>query len=254
MAGDPYSYPTSWTLINKLDIRDINELQDIERVATTIRSGESMPQGKLDSAHLKSVHKHLFQDIYAWAGEYRTTDIRKMSNKDKTFTPNGEIDSKSKQLDQSLAKKNHLKGLPQEQFSKEFADYIIEANTIHHFREGNGRSLRAFTSIIAKEAGYNIDYTKVDKTEWNKASKQSFDGDKSAMYKIVADNVKPIQAAPKKAMRTQYNEQQIKELYPDLIELADSLQKQNKTHPIDKLAQIKEKDPEAHKQLVKLHT
>lgn len=33
--------------------------------------------GGFDFAHLKSVHKFLFEDIYNWSGQIRTVDIAK---------------------------------------------------------------------------------------------------------------------------------------------------------------------------------
>ena len=33
--------------------------------------------GDYDSAHLKKMHKYIFQDIYEWAGKYRTINIEK---------------------------------------------------------------------------------------------------------------------------------------------------------------------------------
>ena len=34
-----------------------------------------MPAGEFDPDHLKAIHRHLFQDVYAWAGEVRTVEI-----------------------------------------------------------------------------------------------------------------------------------------------------------------------------------
>ena len=31
--------------------------------------------GKLNLAHLKAIHRHIFQDVYPWAGEFRTVNI-----------------------------------------------------------------------------------------------------------------------------------------------------------------------------------
>lgn len=39
---------------------------------------------------------------------------------------------------------------------------ISEINALHPFREGNGRSTREFMRSLAKNAGYTIDYSKMD--------------------------------------------------------------------------------------------
>jgi len=36
-----------------------------------------MPRGDFDLAHLRAIHRHLFQDIYEWAGELRAVEISK---------------------------------------------------------------------------------------------------------------------------------------------------------------------------------
>ncbi len=38
---------------------------------------EPLPAGNFDPAHYRSVHHHLFQDVYDWAGEHRTIRIAK---------------------------------------------------------------------------------------------------------------------------------------------------------------------------------
>jgi len=36
-----------------------------------------LPQGKLSLRHFRSIHHHLFQDVYRWAGRFRTVRIHK---------------------------------------------------------------------------------------------------------------------------------------------------------------------------------
>jgi cell filamentation protein len=69
---DPYAYPGTAILKNILDIRDQDTLEAFEVEISTLRAEESLPEGKFDSAHYCSVHHHLFQDVYDWAGRYRT--------------------------------------------------------------------------------------------------------------------------------------------------------------------------------------
>jgi cell filamentation protein len=76
---DPYTYPGTNILVNKLDIRDAAELARVEADLTTLRIAEligKLQQAVFDRAHLRAVHRHIFQDLYAWAGELRTVDIR----------------------------------------------------------------------------------------------------------------------------------------------------------------------------------
>lgn len=75
-----YTYPDSDVLVNLADIRDAQTLHDFERGRTALRHIELdvIPiKGNFDLEHLKAIHKHLFQDVYSWAGQLRTVNIGK---------------------------------------------------------------------------------------------------------------------------------------------------------------------------------
>ena len=74
---DSYVYPDTGVLRNKAGIRDQAGLDAFEADATAVRLLEliSNPlQGNFDLAHLCAIHRHLFQDVYEWAGEFQTID------------------------------------------------------------------------------------------------------------------------------------------------------------------------------------
>lgn len=69
MTDDVYCYPPDYRVLrNKFDIRDADELDYVEREFAARRMLGGAPSGKFDLAHLKAIHRHLFQDIYDWAG------------------------------------------------------------------------------------------------------------------------------------------------------------------------------------------
>ena len=75
-----YCYHNSDVLKNKLNIKDDKELFIAEREFITYRVAiltDKPLKGNFDFEHLKSIHKHLFQDVYDWAGEKRTCNIAK---------------------------------------------------------------------------------------------------------------------------------------------------------------------------------
>jgi len=41
------------------------------------RAEEPYPVGRLSVSPFKPIHRHLFQDVYAWAGRFRTVRINK---------------------------------------------------------------------------------------------------------------------------------------------------------------------------------
>ena len=78
--SDDHAYPGSTVLKNRLNIQDQATLDAFEVEITTLRAEEPLPTGAFDSAHYQSVHHHLFQDVYEWAGQYRTVRIAKGSS------------------------------------------------------------------------------------------------------------------------------------------------------------------------------
>jgi cell filamentation protein len=71
---DPYVYPGTSVLRNLRDLRGPKDLADFEADATGRRLKELSSKpigGSFDAKHLKAVHGHIFQDVYAWAGQFR---------------------------------------------------------------------------------------------------------------------------------------------------------------------------------------
>ena len=60
MTVDPYFYPGTRVLKNKLGIRDAVELDAVERMLVTQRMLEGAPSGNFDLSHLRKIHRHLF--------------------------------------------------------------------------------------------------------------------------------------------------------------------------------------------------
>jgi cell filamentation protein len=77
---DPYVYPGTSVLRNLRDIRDAQVLSEFEADATArrLRQLEQKPiDGRLDAGHLQAIHHHIFQDVFEWAGDFRTVNISK---------------------------------------------------------------------------------------------------------------------------------------------------------------------------------
>ena len=67
-------------LRNLADIRDANRLSQFESdhfFARLLELHENPIRGSFDSDHLRQIHRYLFQDVYARAGEFRTVPIAK---------------------------------------------------------------------------------------------------------------------------------------------------------------------------------
>ena len=65
---DPYCYPGTTVLINRLGTTDQSILDAFEAEMTSQRAAEPLPIGRLSYSHYRAIHRHFFRDVYAWAG------------------------------------------------------------------------------------------------------------------------------------------------------------------------------------------
>lgn len=165
--NDPYVYSGTSTLINKFDIRDFDRLQELEGIIFALKCADPLPSGNYDYDHLKSIHYHFFHELYEWAGQERTIDISKENS---FFAHYPYITSSINRIFIQLKKDKFLVGLRTEEFCNKLSYYFNEINAVHPFREGNGRTQRAFCDVISEQAGYILDWTFVDRNSYLEAS------------------------------------------------------------------------------------
>lgn len=167
---DPYAYKGTTTLKNKLGLRDADQLEAFELEMTTIRASEPLPRGRYDTAHYRRVHRHLFQDVYAWAGRYRTVRTAKGGN---PFCFPENIDAQMNRLFATIGAV--VTAGDADIFVLEAAHFLGELNAIHPFREGNGRSQLAFIAMIGEAAGYPLSFDRVKRETFLPAMISSYD-------------------------------------------------------------------------------
>ncbi len=183
-VDDPYTYDRSTVLKNKLDLRSQKKLDAFEAEISTQRAAEPLPKGSLDFAHYCKIHRHLFQDVYTWAGKVRTVRISKDNN---PFCFPEHIDVQATKLFADLKAKSFLKDLSAKDFSKKAAHFLSELNVVHAFREGNGRTQLSFLSLLGDQAGHTLDLTKLKPKAMLTAVIASFDGDESLLQKLIGE-------------------------------------------------------------------
>jgi cell filamentation protein len=128
MSSDPYVYPGTTVLKNIRGIRNQEILNSFEADRVAQRSLELIEcplSGLFDSDHLQGIHRYLFQDVYEWAGEFRTVDIAKGNS---YFAHVPYIESTLKDLFERLLKEQHLRGLNQERLASRVADVLGTLN------------------------------------------------------------------------------------------------------------------------------
>lgn len=171
---DPYSYKGTNTLKNKMGLRDPALLESFELEMTTLRANEPLPTGLYDARHYRRVHHHLFQDVYSWAGRYRTVRTSKGGN---VFCFPEHISATMDKLFGEFAESGALTTEGAEGFIAEVARFLAELNAIHPFREGNGRSQLAFLAMLGSQAGFPFDFARVESRTFLPAMIASFLGD-----------------------------------------------------------------------------
>ncbi|MCS5735671.1 Fic/DOC family protein [Herbiconiux daphne] len=111
-----------------------------------------------DYGHMKAIHRHIFQDVYAWAGEERVGPVGFMTKDGHSYYPAGPALTEAAHAEyDKLASRDFLRGLDKADFVDELAERWGELNVIHSFREGNTRTQFVFFSQLAEVAGYRID-------------------------------------------------------------------------------------------------
>ncbi len=148
-------YPKSNLLKNKLGIKDEQELITVEAqlviagIVDIQSIGQQIDFNDINS--IKTIHHYLFQDLYDWAGEFRTINIFKSeqvlnglsitySDKDNIETDLTEIFKWVNEMDWALPR-NHL--------VSNFKKLMTDLWRVHPFREGNTRTVSIFMKLFA---------------------------------------------------------------------------------------------------------
>ena len=165
MTDDPYVYPGTTVLINKLGIKNKAELELVERGVTVSREQLPIPGLVLDEIGLRRIHGHLFEPLYEWAGKYRQMNmavagVDELGRERKVvFAPRARIEPEMEEVFSCLAAQANLKGTSPDQFAGEAAHVTGRLLQIHPFRDGNGRTTRYFLDRLATQAGHKLQLT-----------------------------------------------------------------------------------------------
>lgn len=191
---DPYLYPNTPVLKNRRDLRNAEDLQRFENNVSFFRSIELEHRpivGRFDTAHLCAIHRHLFGDVYDWAGSLRTVDI---SKEESLFARQKFVKPMLDQTFSGLRSEALLAGLDADSLVHRLAHYLGEVNAIHPFREGNGRAQREFFRELALVRGYHLDWRLISESEMVEASRESMLRGNAGLEVLLRRVIRPIDA------------------------------------------------------------
>ena len=194
---------------NKLGISDPSALTKVEADITyqaiqSILAGEIHLPAQHCVQRLCAIHEAIFDRLYEHAGKIRQTDLRKAEFANSTrgatsFAPPNEICQRLDRLFSVLRQENGYKDLDRDGFCGKATSFIVELNNIHPFEEGNGRTQRTYLTILAKEAGYNLQFDFVTQERMVRASVSASRGDTALMHEILDEQLDPVRVELLKA-------------------------------------------------------
>jgi len=172
---NPYLIPGTTVLRNNFGADTRATLADLEFVATAGRIAGwhrriADGQVSVDDVDFRAVHRNLFADAYEWAGDYRVVELRLG---DEQFAPQSSLTS---MMDRVLASARAVVTDDGEVLADQLARLYADYNSVHPFREGNGRTGTTVLHIVASLRGSSLDLSTLSRGEWYAASRASMHG------------------------------------------------------------------------------
>ena len=158
---DPYIQPNG-TLKNKLGIKEYEKLNNAEKDIGFVKliDIDITKKKRYDIDYLKKIHKHIFEDIFDWAGEFRVVPLYKTE----VVIPGLSLEySQPDRIEEDLSKiltvLNNINWSRKsiDEISSEFTYYLAKIWRVHPFRDGNTRTTLAFAENYSREHGFPMD-------------------------------------------------------------------------------------------------
>lgn len=192
-VSDPYLIPGTSTLKNLLGIEDPAELAKVEfdrsafRALGLIKKIYTEGPKAFDKNLLQSTHHALFKDVYGWAGTFRVSNISKGSS---VFANTTRLDPECDKLFAALNKdlmtlSSGSKPPAKDAFVNASAKFLGEVNSLHPFREGNGRTQRMVIRMAGAALGFHLDWSRASPKQMINASIYSHNVDDSLLVELL---------------------------------------------------------------------
>ena len=151
--NNQYTYPGSTVLVNKQNITNIEEAYRNEHLFVTRRLADLRlePIQICSMSDILAIHNYLFQDVYAWAGQYRKVNISKSGN---PFMPIQSFSTAETHMNH-LIHSYYQAANSKDEIIIHLSEILDNLNYFHPFREGNGRTQREVIRSLALSKGYS---------------------------------------------------------------------------------------------------
>ncbi len=182
-----YTDPKTGTLRNLAGLTDPDALLFFESGAVSKRIQE-LYENPIKIKGIESlfvIHKHLFQDIYAWAGEKRKVEISKAG---KQFFPTTHFENAFKYIDTLISDYKIIPKNNKQQIAEKLAEILDTVNYLHPFREGNGRTQREFLRLLALEKNLILNLNPPDnKNIYDQYMQGTINSDVKTLKKLILE-------------------------------------------------------------------
>lgn len=154
-SEDEYMDADKTVLKNKKGITELHTLF-VEEEKTLAKAYEFLldevrSDTPITSELIHYVHGVIFGDLYEWAGRWRTVTISKPGV---TWPPPDYLDQAMKEFERDVLSKYPVSSLKNDQNFCEALGHIQgEFLAIHPFREGNARTIKLVTNLLAVQTG-----------------------------------------------------------------------------------------------------
>lgn len=184
-----YTDPKSGILRNLADITDQDVLLFVESGAVTKRIKE-LHENPIKISGIESlfeIHRHLFQDIYSWAGKKRKVEI---SKEGKQFFPTTHFENAYRFIDTLISDYKKTSMNSKQQLAEKLAEILDTVNYLHPFREGNGRAQREFLRLLALEKNLTLNLNPPDnKSIYDQYMQGTINSDVKTLKKLILKQI-----------------------------------------------------------------
>jgi cell filamentation protein len=192
-SGNPeadYVDAAKVVLKNKKGITGLHALQLAEEEALAAAYETLVGEVRMDTPMtcelLRHIHGRIFGDIYAWAGRWRTVWISKPGI---TWPPPDFLDQNMRAYEHEVLAKYPASALGDDElFCAAVAKIQGEFLVIHPFREGNARTIKLMTNLLAVQTGRPLlvyDPTEEGQRRYIAAATAAFRKDHAPMAAVI---------------------------------------------------------------------
>jgi len=179
-------------LRNKPGITDLATIQIAEEEALVRAYRALLAEVRTDTIItcdlLRHIHDRIFGDLYEWAGRWRTVWISKPGI---TWPAPDFLDQNMASFEKNVLGKYPAAALVDDEiFCARVAEIQGEFLVIHPFREGNARTIKLATDILAAQTGRPLlayDQSEIGRDQYIAAAQAAFKRDHAPMTSVIRE-------------------------------------------------------------------